>query len=395
MTTTIATAIVAAVYLGQLAAKTALALRYRARCHKDANDQARPETLPPVTILQPVVSGDPALAGTLRATLETFPPSVAQVFWLWLLDEDDTAAAEICETLAAKFPARSIKILRTAPPPQGVNPKVHKLIPALDLVATPHFVVLDDDTRLSAAGLRALLGALDAGASLATGLPRYHGTGGRWSACLAEFVNSSAVLAYLPALAFSGPVSIQGMCYAMRTAEARNLDAFRATSRQVADDLALALLLQRRKLRIHQTVEPHDIATSLPALRSLLRLMHRWFVFARLLLAEQPLAARAAIAFAYGLPPVLLWCAIGAAFFPPLPWNAALLLACLAAREIMLRVITKKFLGAETARERSPIASLAQELAQPFFLAAAYFNKTILWRNRPIRVRKVDDFEYL
>jgi ceramide glucosyltransferase len=377
--------VLAALYLGQLAVKTGLAVRYARRARASARrGTAKPED---VTLVQPVLSGDPRLEFTLRENVRALPGAR----FLWLVDDDDPDGAAVCERFALEHPDAPIRVMRCPPPPQGVNPKAHKLALGLARIETALFVVLDDDTRLSAGALEALTAGLESGAALATGLPRYGLADGRWSGWLAEFVNTAAVLTYLPVLVFAEPVSIHGMCYAMRTAEARRLDVFRGIERALTDDLALAQLLRRKGLRIVQTVEPHDIATSVPSAGRLAGILHRWFLFTRLLIEECPWRLRALLTMAYGLPPLLL---AGLFVLAAFSTEAFLvLLLTLGARDLGLRQVKRLFLG--SAAGHRAIASVVLEVAQPVFLAGAFVRKTIRWRSRVIRVRSVLDFEYL
>lgn len=91
-----------------------LYLRRRAR------HQTAPVDLDEVTVLQPILSGDPALAACLAGNLSQTPAAR----FLWLIDEDDHEARTIAETLS--LPRRVTLVL--GPPPQdGENPKVAKL----------------------------------------------------------------------------------------------------------------------------------------------------------------------------------------------------------------------------------------------------------------------------
>jgi ceramide glucosyltransferase len=139
-----------------------------------------------------------------------------------------------------------------------------------------------------------------------------------------------------------------------------------------------------------QTVEPHDIATSVPSAGRLLGILHRWFLFTRLLVEECPWRLRAMLLVAYGLPPLLLAGLVGLAPFSPVAGGA--LLATLLVRDAVLRRVKKTFLGPAVAHQS--VASVVLELAQPFFLAGAFLRKTIRWRSRTIHVRSVLDFEY-
>jgi ceramide glucosyltransferase len=377
----------AAAYLGQLALKALLAVLYRRRTHGLAAS-SRPDR---ATILQALLSGDPALSDTLEASVRNLEDSD----FLWLVDEDDKVAIAVCQELQGRHPQRSLRMLRCPPPPQGVNPKAFKLAAALPEVRTPVLVVLDDDTVLGRDGLGALRAGLEGGAGLATGLPRYHSAGRLPGAWLAEFVNSNAVMVYLPSLVYTQPLSLQGMCYALRTEEARRLDAFARIQKSLTDDLALARLLQRNGLRIHQTVTPHDSATTVETSGRLVSILHRWFVFMRLLLAEQGPWTRLGVVLAYGIPPLLLWASLVSGMVSGLSHPPHLLLPALVLilRAGLIAAVKRHFLG--RLDTQSPLASLVLELALPFFLLAAYARNTIRWRTRRIRVHSVDHFEYL
>jgi ceramide glucosyltransferase len=340
-----------------------------------------------VTIVQPILSGDPALAATLAANVTALPEAA----FLWLVDEDDHEAARVTAELLKPHALRAVSVVSCEPAPQGINPKAWKLHRALPRVRTPVLVVLDDDTRLGADALHALLERLNAGASLATGLPRYHGLSTWCSEWLAEFVNSAAVLTYLPPLAFTQPLTIHGMCYAMRTAEVRELDLFARIERSVTDDLAIALELRRRGRSIAQTIAAHDIATSVPSARALWRILHRWFVFARLLLSVYRPETQAAIAVAFVIPSLLLLALTATAATSSTAAMAATV--TLVIREIVLRVTKRRFLGA--ALPHRTVASVALELVLPILLLSAGLNRTISWRSRRIRIRSVEAFEYL
>jgi ceramide glucosyltransferase len=380
-------AYVAAVYIVQLWLKVWLARRYADAQKAGVHPGLRQDD---ATIVQPVLGGDPALEGTLAENLMRLP----HARFLWLVDDDDALGRTACDTLALRAnvdtPGR-VTVMQCSAAPQGVNPKVHKLALALERIETPVFVVLDDDTRLSDAGLQALGQGLADGATLSTGLPRYFAAQGAYSSWLAEFVNSSAVLTYLPSLAFSEPLSIHGMCYAMRTAEARRLDVFSNIARCLTDDLALAVLLRRQGLRIQQTVEPHDIATSVETFPQLWGILRRWFIFTRILLRELRWTERLTVVAAYGVPPLLLWgvCVGGLTSWPAL----GVLVVTLLLRELSLAYVRSAFLGRH--HPRRPWVSLLLELGQPGLLLSACTSNTLRWRSRTIRVQHASAFEYL
>jgi ceramide glucosyltransferase len=110
--------------------------------------------------------------------------------------------------------------------------------------------------------------------------------------------------------------------------------------------------------------------------------MHRWFLFAILLLRAQPPALAAAIGALHGVPPVLLWAVVAGALTEGAPgaWCAA---AVLVWRGLCLASVQRAVYG-EALHE--PLLSLASELLQPLHLVHALFWRRIRWRTRRYRV---------
>jgi ceramide glucosyltransferase len=338
-----------------------------------------------VTVLQPILSGDIRLPIVLGDTIE----ALAHVQFVWLIDRDDRAAQDIAESLQRAHPAVRLDVQLFDAAPAGVNPKMFKLAGALGNVATPIAVVLDDDARLSAASLRQMVTQLER-ADLVTALPFYRETSQELGgALLAQFVNNNAALTYLALLPVAEPVSINGMCYAIRTASVAFPDALAPVLTQLADDLALARLFQARGLRIIQSTAAVEMETSTPTLRRYRQQMHRWFLFATLLLHDQSLFMQLTIALLYGVPALLL---TGMLVGMATSWTLPAIL--ISASVLLVRALTLIGLQrALTGRPRHrPLLSIISELSQPLHLLHALVDRTIIWRTRTYRVRANDDF---
>lgn len=369
------TGILAGAYLAVLGLKAGSAL-WQARRERRA--ALRPIALD-VTVLQPILSGDPRLREVLADNLRAH----ARVWWL--IDDDDHAA----QTLAREFASQmNLRVLSCPRAPEGVNPKTFKLDLALATVDSEFVLVLDDDARLSAESLRALLRALQH-AELATALPHYL-PGDTWPArLLGQFVNDNAALTYLPLLPWSAPVTINGMCYALRADTLRALGGFAPLLRHLTDDLALADLVRGAGGRIAQLAAPVAMQTSVPNLARYLRQMHRWFLFATLLLRRQSVAMNALIVVLQGLHPLLLWALLGLAVTGSAGDAWLALGVVLAARALTLALAQRALTGA--ARHR-PLLSVLSELLQPLHLLHASLRRTISWRTRRYRVFDNDRF---
>lgn len=339
-----------------------------------------------VTLVQPILSGDPALESVLEANLL----ALNGVHFHWLTDNDDTLAAEVIARLQQRYPHHTIDVLLSPPPPEGVNPKLYKLDRALGRVTTTHLLVLDDDAHLTAQSLRQMLAVLDEN-TLVTALPWYQPSGALPCQLLAQFVNDNSAMTYLPLLPFSPPLTLNGMCYAIPVTTLKRTDGFTPLLRFLTDDLALASHLDRHQVRIIQSAAPVCVQTSVAGLRAYFRQMHRWFLFATLLLREKSLPVNGLIFLLQGLHPLLLWGMILMALRGgPVTW--IVLATCLLVRQGVLSGLQRTLSQRIPTR---PVLSLVSELLQPLHLFHALLNRTIYWRSRRYRVLRNDRFTSL
>lgn len=408
MAATLVATACAGAYLAILLGKTTLALRYAARYPRlrpRPRQASSGVDLSAAAIVQPILSGDPDLPAALADNLAALPDAR----FLWLIDDDDEEDAAIVSTLRDAHPAHRIETIVCAAAADGVNPKLFKLELARSEVMRSEvtsgaFVVVDDDTRLTREGLAALLEALDTH-TIATGLPCYLDRRRDLpSRLLAEFVNNNAALTYLPLLAFAEPTTINGMTYAMTPACLDAIGGFTPLIGHLADDLAVARRVILTGGTIRQTPFPQFVATSVRDLRHYRALMHRWFLFALLLLREQSAGWTLAITLLHGLPPLLLWTLFlwtvllaapvsiaSTVWIPSAAWiqSAVPLLFVLPIRAAVLIAVQRRLTGRS---RHSPVLSIVSELLQPLHLLHALVSRRIVWRTRRYLVRANDDF---
>lgn len=355
-------------WLGLTALRIGLALRFLARDPKGS--------LPgdgQVTVMQAILSGDPSLGRNLEENLGNHP----EARFLWLIDEDDGAAREI----AARWQGERVEVLLAPPPPQGRNPKVFKLALGLPRVAGPLVAVLDDDTVLPPGALGRARFGLERG-ELVTGLPYYRPEGSFWSRMVAAFVNSNALVTYLPILFFRAPVTINGMFYLTRKETLERLGGFAAIEERLCDDYELARLYLRAGLRIVQTTVVHPISTTVRDAADYFRILRRWMVFANHLFRDAIDLPMIVLVVLPALMPLLL--AVLAAFAggPAL----AAVLASLLAKAIAMAALRRHAIGSRETVSGILLEALA-DLLQPLHAATALFRpRAIRWRSRSIVV---------
>src|SRR5258707_14678436 len=176
--------------------------------HRPIPDAKRDLAL--VSILQPVLSGDPTMSACLERSLQLQSRYALEL--IWLADAHDVAGQRICRELIARYPKRDVQLIELPPPGAGQNPKTIKLIAGAKVARGDVICGLDDDTMLPGYGLERCLPFLDqTGVGLAFGLPYYVNFADRWSSMVSSFVNSNSLLSYIPYTTLTQPFTINSM----------------------------------------------------------------------------------------------------------------------------------------------------------------------------------------
>ena len=364
-------------YLGFLLFKALRSVRW-ARVHPETNIADGD-----VTILQPILSGDPQLEAALSRNVSQLP---SWVRFIWLVDEDDREAQHVVQRLASQWPGR-VECVMCPPAVPDTNPKTAKLDIGLRVVTTPCFAVLDDDTTIEESNLTHALASLQH-ADLYTGLPYYKPGVGCWSSLVAHFVNNNSIVTYLSLLDWIGPITINGMFYVMRSDVLRRMGGFQSIETRLCDDYAVATLVHRHGGTIIQGTTSQQIETTIAGPRQYARVMHRWFVFANVLVQAQSWVVQSLLIVMLGLPPLLLW----AGFLSLLSGyvGAVILASSLVVRHTVIRCLHRLFFKPLPAF--SPVVSLVSELLQPLHWLHAAISPTIIWRTRRIHVHADGSF---
>ena len=355
------------------------------------------QTTPPrlVSILQPILSGDPTLPQTLGHNLAA-SSTYAREF-LWLVDEDDAAGREICGALVTAYPNVTVRLLLQPAPPQGINPKTFKLVNGLAAARGDVICVLDDDTMLPDGGLEQCLPTLNhPGAGLAFGLPYQVNFGNAWSSLIALFVNANSLPTYVPYASLHEPVTINGMFYALRRSVLEEMGGFNGLEPILADDFAVAQRVRSHGLRLVQTPLRHAISTQVPSLRRYLSLMQRWFIFPRESLLRHLPWREQALVYALALAPTLLplLLVLGLLLWPS-PLLAALLALYFAVSYGAFLHLDHAYLGHPTPAGWSLLVPIVQVVFPLQLLAALLLPQRITWRGHIMQVERGGGFRFV
>ena len=233
-----------------------------------------------VSVLQPVMGGDPNLTLCLEESLQ-MQTRYRVAFW-YLLDAGDTDAERVCGDLQARYPQTVAGILRLPPPPEGVSPKLFKLAAGQAASSGDIVCCLDDDTSLPDFGLDKCVPYLNQpGVGVAFGLPYYRSFENFWSAYVASFVNASSLLTYIPYTFLCPPFTINGMFFAVKRSALESVGGFDAILPILADDFGVAKVFRDAGYTLAQTPLRHGIRTHVRDFRHLRQLLGRWFTAPR------------------------------------------------------------------------------------------------------------------
>jgi ceramide glucosyltransferase len=348
-----------------------------------------------VSILQPILSGDPTLPDCLQANLEV--QTRYNLEFIWLIDSDDLVAQELCQALAALYERYPVQIVMLAPPEQHANPKMLKLIAGLAHARGDIVCVLDDDTRLPDWGLEDCLPFLDQpAAGLAFGLPYYRHFGNLWSSLVSLFVNDQSLLTYIPYTALTEPFTINGMFYAMRREVLEQVGGFAGLEGVLADDFAVAERFRVHGYRLVQTPLRHAISTAVQGPRHYLSLIQRWFIFPRESLLRHLNAYDQAVLYGIAMLPALFPLALVIALKArPSPSLWAYTALYFGHSALAFQHFNTAYLRQATPAAYSWAAPLIELLFPLQLLAALLAPQRIVWRGHVLQVERGGGFHFV
>jgi len=348
-----------------------------------------------VSILQPILSGDPTLEAGLAANLRA--RSSYRREFVWLVDDDDLVGQQICQRLAGQFPGQQVRVILTPPPAERQNPKVVKLIEGARLAEGDVICVLDDDTRLPDDGLERCLPFLDGPQTgLVFGLPYYVSFHTLWSQMVACFVNSHSLMTYVPYLQFSPPLTINGMFYCIRRQTLDAVGGFAGMEDTLADDFAIAQRMRQHGLGLVQTPLVHAISTTVSGARHYLGLIQRWFIFPRESLMRHLKPGEQALIYGLALLPMFFAWGFGLfALVWPSFWTQGGLAAYVVYHYACFAWFNRAYFGGATPWLASVWVLVLQFILPLQILIALFSPQRINWRGHSMQVEHGGGFRFI
>lgn len=356
-----------------------------------------PASEPPqlVSIIQPVLSGDPTMQRCLEANLHL--KSASALEYIWLVDDDDDEGRRICQELCARNPGLNIRLVIVPPPPDGYNPKSFKLIEGRKIAWGDVICVLDDDTMLPENALDVTLPFLDQpGTGLAFGLPYYVNFANSWSSMVSTFVNSNSLLTYIPYTALSQPFTINGMYYVIRSEVLDLIGGFEAIKHMFSDDFAIAHLCRMHGYTLAQSPVCHGISTRVRDAKHYFNLLQRWFVFPRESILRYVSLRDRMLVYLFGIVPTLfpLFLLLALLLRPSRSKfiYALLYFGCSAA---IVDEINERYLQRAQPADKAWLVPIMHVLIPMQILCSLFLPQRANWRGNVVQVERGGGFRYI
>lgn len=381
--------IVIAVVIGERLAKV-IAIEYFFYKHRGTTN-----TTVNISILQPILSGDPTLGNCLEQNIKNVANTGIE--FVWLVDDNDPNAQQICLGLIAKYPQADIRMVSQPVPPKDVNPKTFKLIKGVDIAKHDFIAILDDDTILPSNQLQNCVHHLkhqDVG--LCFGLPYYLNHSNIWSSLVTCFVNSNSLLTYVPYTFLIDPITVNGMFYVVHKQQLQDFGGFTSIKHQLCDDFAIANLFLNNGKKLRQTPLLHGISTQVNDCVHYHKLISRWMIFMKETLAKDlKLPTRILFFLVIMLPSFVGPALLIYSCIQPGMTSASLLIGYVVYCYSIFLHLSRRFLNSST--------PLLHSLLQPFILLIVPFQftltlisgNTINWRGHVMHVKKSGQFEFV
>lgn len=241
-----------------------------------------PTTWPTVALLHPITRGSPELRRVLEHRSQQIYPG--HIHHLLICDRADAGAQAVCRTWLATHPEVSGALVLVENGTNGIASKIEKLQAGLPLAQADLLCFVDDDVLLRPDAIAQVAVHLRrTGAGAAFGLACYTNWDNVPSSLMSAFVNSNALLSYIPLTYLTAPYTITGHFFAIPApvfAAAGGLDGM--TEGRIDDDHELARRIRRLGYHCVQTPAIYDVDNHLPTLQAYINQMQRWFTIPRL-----------------------------------------------------------------------------------------------------------------
>jgi ceramide glucosyltransferase len=345
---------------------------------------------PSVTLLQPITRG----ASDLRAALEArarleYPARIQHVL---VCDGGDKVSQGICKTWMARSSGLQISMVEVESP-GGMASKTAKLQAGLAYATGDVVCCVDDDIIMRPDSLQVMIPYLcQPGVGAVFGLACYTDWSNLPSSLMSAFVNSNAILTYVPGTYLTEPFTITGHIFAVRRDTLMQVSGFAGLENNIADDHILAERVRSAGLRIVQTPMVYDVENHFDTFGEYASQMKRWFVFPRQALMPLMSPGEQAVTLALSMGNVIPGILLVMSLMTRKRSAMSALARSMAAFNIAYTLCEKLYLKRSTPPGRRPVVVLTALLAPLQIVGALLSSNEIAWRGRRLRIERGGEF---
>ena len=348
---------------------------------------------PTVTILSPITRGASNLPQVLACRGGLRYGGVVQQ--LLICDATDHQSQATCAAWLATLPAANHQLI-TVPSTRLIATKIEKLNAALPHARGEVLCFVDDDVALRPASLTTLLPALyTKGTGAVFGLACYTAWHNLPTSLMSAFVNSNALLSYIPLCYLTEPFTITGHCFALRRTVFDAAGGFTDMTNRLDDDHELARRVRALGYHVVQTRLIYDVENHFASFTAYATQMKRWFVFPQQMMI--PTMSRSELG-------VMAFGSLNQLLLPLLALLALLtrrrrVLAAFGSSALLFTLVNafceRRYLAHCTPPRWLPLA-LISALIVPLQIVAAMIGRSeVIWRGQRLRVHKGGGFDYM
>lgn len=239
-----------------------------------------PTKYPTISLIQPITSGVANLSKNLHSRFHLDYP--ADIQHILICDILDTESQSICQEVKDFYPTARIFILKVEADKGIIASKITKMKAAIVIAEGDILCFIDDDIALPSNAMQQMMPyLLQPGVGATFGLACAVSWNTIWSSLMSYFVNSNALISYIPISYFTEPFTITGHLFAITRA---NLDAsggWENMESRFDDDHELARRLKAIGLKSVQTPVIYKVSNEFFSFAAYANQIKRWFVMPR------------------------------------------------------------------------------------------------------------------
>lgn len=239
-----------------------------------------PTNYPTISLIQPITNGATNIETNLHSRFHLDYPATIQ--HILICDILDIESQTICQQFKHSYPSANISILTVEADKGIIASKITKMKAAITIAKSDILCFIDDDIALHPNTMQQMIPyLLQPGVGATFGLACAVSWNTIWSSLMSYFVNSNALISYIPISYFTQPFTITGHLFAITRANFHAAGGWENMENRFDDDHELARRLKAIELKSVQTPVIYKVSNQFFSFAAYANQIKRWFVMPR------------------------------------------------------------------------------------------------------------------